>query len=87
MNTDPENVVQEATDTERVVMEVWRDEFKLESVSRDDDLLELGINSLSAADMCLRLGELFNVEITPAKLVLAPTVAELAALIDEQRAQ
>lgn len=88
MKTVPDNAKPElATDTERAVMEVWREEFKLDTVSREDDLLDLGINSLSAAEMCLRLGEIFNIEITPAKLVLAPTVAELAALIDEQLAE
>ncbi|MGA8262557.1 MAG: phosphopantetheine-binding protein [Arenicellales bacterium] len=87
MKTVPESAGHEpTTDTERVVMEVWREEFKLDTVARDDDLLDLGINSLAAAAMCLRLGELFKVEITPANLVLAPTVAELAALIDERLA-
>lgn len=74
-----------ATETERTVMAVWLEVFRLPSVSRHDDLLDLGVDSLAAMDMCLRLGQLFRIEISPAKLIVAPTIAKLATLIDESR--
>ena len=72
--------------TERVVMDVWRDVFKLETVSRTDDVFELGVDSLAAMDMCLRLANIFKIEVTPAQLLTTPSVAELAGFIDEQSA-
>lgn len=66
-------------------MDVWHEVFELDDVSLDDDVLELGVDSMAAVEMCLRLERLFGVEITPAKLLIAPTVGRLAALIDESR--
>lgn len=86
MKSPPVGGARKTSETERAVMEVWRDVFRLDEVSPDDDVLELGVNSLAAVEMCVRLEQRFGVEVTAASLLTASTVAQLAALIDERRA-
>jgi natural product biosynthesis luciferase-like monooxygenase protein/amino acid adenylation domain-containing protein/non-ribosomal peptide synthase protein (TIGR01720 family) len=70
------------TDTERQVMEVWRERLGISDFGIHDNFLELGGNSLMAAQMLTRLRELFPVQLPLSDLFEAPTVAGIASRIE-----
>ncbi|WP_223765871.1 non-ribosomal peptide synthetase/type I polyketide synthase [Corallococcus sp. AS-1-6] len=65
-------------DIEERVAALWRDRLGLEFVGRHDDFLELGGNSLTAAQLLNQLREAFGVNLPLAVLFEAPTVAGIA---------
>jgi natural product biosynthesis luciferase-like monooxygenase protein/amino acid adenylation domain-containing protein/non-ribosomal peptide synthase protein (TIGR01720 family) len=69
---------------ESKIVEVWRERLGLAEVGRDDNFLELGGNSLVAAQALTRLRETFPVTIPLTDLFEAPTVAGLAARIEKR---
>ncbi|MEU6074077.1 amino acid adenylation domain-containing protein [Micromonospora sp. NPDC047074] len=74
-----------ATDTEQAVAGIWADLLGVERIARDDNFFTLGGHSLLAIRGVLRLRRALDVELTVGHLFTAPTVAELAALIDGTR--
>ncbi|QSQ25804.1 amino acid adenylation domain-containing protein [Pyxidicoccus parkwayensis] len=69
------------TDVERKVLEIWRERLGRSDFGVHDDFLELGGNSLMAAQMLTRLREAFPVQLPLSDLFEAPTVAGVAARI------
>jgi len=74
------------TPTEGSVAEVWEAMLGVDGVDRDDDFFDLGGSSLMGVQLAARLGERFGVELRGDYLLEAPTLAELAALVDEHAA-
>lgn len=74
------------SDTEVAVAAVWKEVFELDTVAATDDILDLGVGSLDAMVMCQKLCQLYSIDIPYSRLVISPTVRELSAFIDEQRA-
>ncbi|MFI0487359.1 non-ribosomal peptide synthase/polyketide synthase [Actinomadura sp. 9N215] len=72
-----------ATATEQAIADVWRQVLKIERVGAHDDFFELGGHSLTAMQIVSRIRERFRVTLAIADLFNAPTVAELAVLVDE----
>ncbi|MFI5806064.1 amino acid adenylation domain-containing protein [Streptomyces sp. NPDC051561] len=72
--------------TERVVAEAWADILGTGSPGRDGDFFALGGNSIIATELVYRLRTLFEVDIPLRALFDSPTVAGMAARIDERRA-
>jgi amino acid adenylation domain-containing protein len=71
------------TPTEERVAEVWREVLGLPQVGRQDDFFDLGGHSLLATQAMIRLRESTGVEL-PVRLVFqAPTLAEMAAAIED----
>ncbi|AKJ04230.1 non-ribosomal peptide synthase protein (TIGR01720 family)/amino acid adenylation domain-containing protein/natural product biosynthesis luciferase-like monooxygenase protein [Archangium gephyra] len=70
------------TDVERQVMAIWRERLGVEDFGIHDNFLELGGNSLMAAQMLTRLRESFPVQIPLSDLFEAPTVAGVAGRIE-----
>jgi natural product biosynthesis luciferase-like monooxygenase protein/amino acid adenylation domain-containing protein/non-ribosomal peptide synthase protein (TIGR01720 family) len=70
------------TDVEREVMVIWRERLGLEDIGIHDNFLELGGNSLMAAQMLTRLRESFPVQLPLSDLFEAPTVAGIAGRIE-----
>ena len=73
--------------TEERLADVWRlllpaDSSRGGDVGRADSFFALGGNSLLAARLMLRIGEVFGVELRMAAFYEAPTLAECAAAID-----
>ncbi|WP_141588881.1 non-ribosomal peptide synthetase/type I polyketide synthase [Myxococcus sp. AB056] len=64
------------------VMDIWRERLGAVEVGPDDDFLELGGNSLMAAQMLTRLRETFSVQLPLSALFEAPTVAGISARIE-----
>ena len=63
---------------EAAIAEIWGDLLGLDAVGIHDPFLDLGGDSLAAAQVAVRVGERFGVDITPEALVDRPTVAGLA---------
>lgn len=78
--------VEPRTDTERAVAAIWADVLRLESVSVLDDFFGLGGHSLLATQVIARVRSTLGVQLPLPSLFLAPTVAGLAALVDERLA-
>ncbi|WP_244237085.1 non-ribosomal peptide synthetase [Corallococcus llansteffanensis] len=67
---------------QRRVMEIWRERLGVVEVGPDDDFLELGGNSLMAAQMLTRLRETFSVQLPLSALFDAPTVTGISKRIE-----
>ncbi|WP_309890874.1 non-ribosomal peptide synthetase/type I polyketide synthase [Archangium sp.] len=70
------------TDIERQVMEIWRERLGIADFGIHDNFLELGGNSLMAAQMLTRLREAFPVQLPLSDLFEAPTVAGISSRIE-----
>jgi phthiocerol/phenolphthiocerol synthesis type-I polyketide synthase E len=74
------------TDTERTLAEIWASQLGLESVGIHDRFFDLGGHSLLAAQLASEICDRFQIELPVLKLFQAPTVAELAAVVDAAKA-
>ncbi|MGK5520022.1 amino acid adenylation domain-containing protein [Micromonospora sp. URMC 107] len=74
-----------ATDTERTIAGIWAELLGVERIGRDDNFFTLGGHSMLAIRGVLRVRRALDVELTVGQLFTAPTVAELAALVDAAR--
>ena len=71
------------TDTERSLAAMWAELFRVDHVSVDDNFFELGGHSLLAARLFGRIEQTFGKKLPLSILLRAPTVAQLATLIEE----
>jgi amino acid adenylation domain-containing protein len=69
---------------EELLAEIWLDVLGLERVGIHDDFLEIGGHSLLAIRLIARLREAFQIELHLATLFEFPTVASLAAKIENE---
>ena len=73
------------TETEAIVAAVYTDVLRVEAVGPDDDIFEIGGDSMQAVRIALRLEIHFGVEIPIEALEGAARVRDVAALIDRRR--
>jgi len=73
-----------STETERRVAAIWEDALGRAPISADDDFFLLGGHSVIAARVFAKIESALGVRLPLALLVQAPTVARLAALIDDR---
>ncbi len=78
--------VEPRTETERVLAEIWGSQLGLEDVGIHDRFFDLGGHSLLAAQIASEICDRFQIELPVLKLFQAPTVGELAVLVDQARA-
>ncbi len=78
--------VEPRTETERLLAEIWASQLGLESIGIHDRFFDLGGQSLLAAQIALEICDRFQIELPVLKLFQAPTVGELAMLVDQARA-
>jgi amino acid adenylation domain-containing protein len=75
--------------TEERLAEIWRlllpQDGARDGINREDTFFALGGNSLSAARLMFRIGEVFGVDLGLATFYEAPTLAACAAAIDAAR--
>jgi acyl carrier protein len=69
--------------TEEVVGGVWSEVLGIEPIGAADDFFDLGGHSLLATRVISRLRKAFDVEIALRSIFAEPTVAGLAAAVDE----
>jgi len=78
--------VEPRTDTERLLAEIWGSQLGVDAVGIHDRFFDLGGHSLLAAQIASEICDRFQIELPVLKLFQAPTVGELAALVDNARA-
>lgn len=66
-----------------MLAQLWADVMELDEVGVDDDFFELGGHSLIATQITAEIGNAFDAVILPRTFYENPTVAELAARIEE----
>jgi acyl carrier protein len=71
------------TETELTVASIWKELLRVERVSRHDNFFDLGGHSLLATQVVLRLRKALCVEVSLRTLFESPTIAELAAVLEE----
>ncbi|MEU1125767.1 amino acid adenylation domain-containing protein [Streptomyces sp. NPDC005899] len=71
---------------EREIADEWSDVLGTGSMGRDEDFFTLGGNSIIATELVYRLRRLFDIDIPLRTLFDNPTVAGMAARIEERRA-
>jgi NAD(P)-dependent dehydrogenase (short-subunit alcohol dehydrogenase family) len=75
-----------STDAERSIAAVWEQLLGVTPIGRHDKFFELGGHSLLAIQVLTRLREIFDLDLQVQRIFEAPTVAELAASIERDRA-
>ncbi|WP_416906142.1 non-ribosomal peptide synthetase [Micromonospora echinospora] len=74
-----------ATATERQLVDLWSGLLGMEGIGTNDDFFTLGGHSLLAVRMRGRIKREFGVDLDHRVILAAPTVAGIAAAIDESR--
>ncbi|WP_344591679.1 non-ribosomal peptide synthase/polyketide synthase [Actinomadura vinacea] len=83
VRSGPVGFVAPATPTEELLAGIWERVLDVERVGAEDDFFELGGHSLLATRAISRIRAMFQVEVPLTALFDRPTVAGLAAVIDE----
>ena len=75
------------SDTETSLMTIWKDLLRTGEITLDDDFFTLGGHSLLGMKLFVRIQKTFDVVLPLAALFRAPSIRQLAALIDEKQAE
>ena len=78
--------VEPRTETERKLAEIWGAQLGIETVGIHDRFFDLGGHSLLAVQVASEIRDRFQVELPVLKLFQAPTMSELAVLVDQAQA-
>ncbi|HEX2079483.1 MAG TPA: amino acid adenylation domain-containing protein [Longimicrobium sp.] len=71
------------TEVERALAGVWAEVLRLERVYLNDNFFDLGGHSLMATQVVTRVREALGVELPLARVFAAPTLAQLARVVEE----
>ncbi|HEU0299475.1 MAG TPA: phosphopantetheine-binding protein, partial [Longimicrobium sp.] len=71
------------TEVERTLAAVWAEVLPVERVYLNDNFFDLGGHSLMATQVVTRVREALGVELPLARVFAAPTLAELARVVEE----
>jgi len=74
-----------STDTERALTRIWTDVLQLADVGVDDPFLDVGGDSLRAAEIALRVRTRFAARVSVADLLATATIAAMAVLLEARR--
>ncbi|GAC1398976.1 MAG: hypothetical protein NVSMB49_08120 [Ktedonobacteraceae bacterium] len=74
------------TPIEETLTDIWSKIFRIEQVGIHDNFFELGGHSLLAMQVISHLRTTLGVELPPRRLFEAPTIAELAKIIEQLKA-
>ena len=78
--------VEPRTVTEQRLAEIWGSQLGVDAIGIHDRFFDLGGHSLLAAQIASEICDSFQIEMPVLKLFQAPTVAELAVLVDQAQA-
>jgi acyl carrier protein len=74
------------TPLELAIVQIWSDVLGLDPIGIHDPFRDLGGDSISAADVALRLSQRFGIDLSPEELLDRSTIAELTAYLSAPRA-
>lgn len=74
------------TETEKELAEIWGAQLGVADVGVHDRFLDLGGHSLLAVQVASEIRDAFEIELPVLKLFQAPTVGQLATIVDQLRA-
>ena len=75
------------TPTEQTLVAIWDEVLKLEKVGIHDNFFDLGGHSLLATQVMSRIRSAFSIDLPLRRMFESPTVAEIAVIVTESRAQ
>ncbi len=75
----------ELTETEQTLAQIWREVVGLEQVAPQDNFFDIGGHSLLATKVTARIARAFNLELPVRVIFEAPTLRELAEMVDRQK--
>jgi acyl carrier protein len=81
---ETEQFIAPRTQTERILAEIWCKLLNLQRVGVNDNYFKLGGHSLMAIRVVSRMREAFQIELSLSSIFEAPTLAELAAMIERR---
>ncbi len=84
-HTSDAEYVEPRTPTEERLAALWRELLEVDRVGRDDNFFALGGHSLLAARLVARASREFDADVPLCSFLRAPTVAGLAAGVEEER--
>jgi amino acid adenylation domain-containing protein len=73
------------TTTESTLIEIWQELLRLKQIHVHDNFFELGGHSLLATQMTSRVRDTFGLELPLQKIFEAPTIAQLAPILETLR--
>ncbi len=76
-----------SSDTERALAKIWAEALGVDRVGVHDDFFALGGHSLLGAELIERVRTEFEVDVPLGRLFESPTIATVAAYLDEQLAR
>ena len=79
---DGEPIVAPRTEAERILSRIWKAALGTDEINIHDDFFELGGDSILSIRVIARANEA-GLNITPQQFFASPTVADLAALVEE----
>ena len=82
--TRQEHAAQQVSETETRLSRLWAELLKLEEVGINEDYFALGGNSLLAVNLMARIETQFEVKLPLTSIIEAPTVAQLACLLESR---
>jgi acyl carrier protein len=74
-------------EVERILGEIWAEVLSVDKVGVDDNFFDLGGHSLAATRLVSQVIKRFRLELPLRSLFQSPTIAEMAAVIDERQKQ
>jgi acyl transferase domain-containing protein/SAM-dependent methyltransferase len=77
--------VEPQTETEKAIAEIWGAQLGVAAVGVHDRFLDLGGHSLLAVQVASEIRDAFEIELPVLKLFQAPTVGQLATIVDDLR--
>lgn len=83
-DVDESKIVHAENPIEEQLIELWREILGLEKVGVTSDFFELGGHSLLGTQMFARIKHIFSINIGLRKLFEAPTIRQLAAVIQQE---
>jgi len=77
-------IVAPASDTTARLTSIWQEMLGVESISPDQNYFDLGGDSILAVELFVRIEQAFNVKLPLATLFDAPTIQELAQILQRE---
>jgi amino acid adenylation domain-containing protein len=79
-----DNLVLPATPTEETLAQIWQELLREPRIGIQDNFFEIGGHSLLAMQLLARLRTIFRAELSLRSIFEAPTIAQMAAILDRQ---